>query len=54
LRHGGLSFGPVSAEGRTNCIKAKAIHAGETRGIRAARPVKMMELQEIEKIIEKW
>jgi hypothetical protein len=30
------------------------VHGGETRAIRAARPAKMAELKELEKIIEKW
>ncbi len=54
LRHGGLSFGPVSAEGRASCAKAKTVHGGETRAIRAARPAKMAELKVLEKIIKRW
>ena len=33
---------------------AKNVHGGETRAIRAARPAKMAELRELEKIIERW
>jgi hypothetical protein len=54
LRHGGLSCGPVSAEGRARCAKARTIHGGETRAIRAARPAKMAELKVLEKIIKRW
>jgi hypothetical protein len=52
--HGGLSGGPTSIEGRKRCSDAKTIHGGETRAIRAARPAKMAELRELEKIIERW
>ena len=54
LRHGGLSCGPITKEGRKRCSDAKLIHGGGTRAIRAARPAKMAELKVLEKIIEKW
>lgn len=32
----------------------KSAHRGETIAIRAARPIKMAELKEIERIVSKW
>ena len=52
--HGGKSTGPKTKEGRKRCSDAKTIHGGETRAIRAARPVKMAELKVLEEITEKW
>lgn len=52
--HGGKSTGPKTKEGRKRCGIAKTVHGGETRAIRAARPVKMAELREIERLISKW
>jgi hypothetical protein len=54
LRHGAFSKGPITSHGKKRCSDAKTIHGGETRAIRAARPAKMAELRELEKIIEKW
>ena len=46
--HGGLSRGPVTAEGRARCAAAKTIHGRETRQKRAYRSAKMAELYELE------
>ena len=54
LRHGGLSCGPITKEGRKRCGIAKTVHGGETRAIRAERPAKMAELKVLENIIEGW
>lgn len=53
VRHSGLSYGPVSADGRGSYAKAKTDHGGETKIMRAARPAWMAELKVLEKIIEK-
>jgi hypothetical protein len=38
----------------TAVVKAKPVHGGETKAIRAARLAKMAELKELAKIIEGW
>ena len=52
--HGGKSTGPKTKEGRKRCGTAKTVHGGETRAIRAARPAKMGELKELERLISKY
>ena len=53
MRHSGLSYGPVSADGRGSYAKAKTDHGCETKIMRAALPAWMAELKVLEKIIEK-
>ena len=50
----GKHAGPKPEDGRKRCARAKTVHGGETRAIRAARPAKMAELRMLEKIIERW
>ena len=45
--HGGVSTGPVTAEGRKRCAKAKFVHGWETRPIREARAEKFREMKEL-------
>ena len=46
--HGGLSRGPVTAEGRRRCALAKTIHGHETRQARRERSVELSRLAVLE------
>lgn len=48
--HGGLSRGPVTAEGRIRCALAKTIHGHETRQARAERSVELSRLAVLESL----
>ena len=43
--HGGLSTGPVTAEGRKRCAEARTLHGWERRRIREARAKKFREMK---------
>ena len=49
--HGGASTGPVTAEGRKRCAKAKFVHGWETRPIRKARAEKFREMKALFKML---
>jgi len=49
--HGGASTGPVTAEGRKRCAKAKFVHGWETRPIRKARAEKFREMKKLMKLL---
>ena len=44
--HGGASTGPKTIAGRQRCAAAKTVHGRETRAIRAARDVKLREMEQ--------
>ena len=44
--HGGASTGPKTIAGRHRCAAAKTVHGRETRAIRAARDVKLREMEQ--------
>lgn len=47
-RHGGLSTGPRTPEGRARCAEAKTTHGHETRAIRAERQLAFGRLRFLE------
>lgn len=47
-RHGGLSTGPRTPEGRARCAEARTIHGHETRAIRAERQLASARLRFLE------
>jgi hypothetical protein len=50
-RHGGMSTGPKTPEGRAKCAAAKTIHGQETRAIRAERQKTVARLRFLEDLM---
>ena len=50
--HGGVSTGPVTAEGRKRCAEAKTVHGWETKAARDYRARKFREMKALMSLLD--